>query len=110
MNPTIYVTGHRHPDTDSICAAITYADLLNRCKEPAQACRQGPLNEETKFVLKRFHQENPLLLTDARTMVKDIDIDQPAIISRHATVHHAWHVMLQTQNRSLFVTDDDGKL
>ena len=45
MNPTIYVTGHRHPDTDSICAAITYADLLNRCKEPAQACRQGPLNE-----------------------------------------------------------------
>ena len=74
MNPTIYVTGHRHPDTDSICAAITYADLLNRCKEPAQACRQGPLNEETKFVLKRFHQENPLLLTDARTMVKDIDI------------------------------------
>lgn len=110
MNNTIYVTGHKHPDSDSICAAITMADLLNRLGKPAVACRQGPLNEETKFILKKFHQENPLLLTDARTMIRDIDIDPAHTISRHETVHHAWHVMLQTNNRSLFVTDDDGSL
>ena len=110
MNNTIYVTGHRHPDTDSICAAISYANLLRLLKKDAVALRQGPLNEETKFVLKRFHQENPLLLTDARFTLSDIDLDTPALIEHTATVHHAWHVMLHTQNRSLFVVDDNQKL
>lgn len=110
MNQNIYVIGHKHPDSDSICAAITYSNLLNHRGEHAVPCRQGPLNEETKFVLKRFHQENPLLLTDARTLLKDIDLDKPTMIRHDETVHHAWHVMLQTQNRSLYVQDDDGNL
>ena len=110
MNQNIYVTGHKHPDSDSICSAITYTELLNRTGKTAVACRQGPLNEETKFILKRFHQENPLLLTDARTMLSDIDLDLPTTIMHHDTVHHAWHLMLRTQNRSLFVVDDDGNL
>ena len=110
MNKTIYVTGHKHPDTDSICAAITYADILHKLGEQAIACRQGPLNEETKFVLKRFHQENPLLLTDARAKLEDISLDEPTIISEKSTVHHAWHVMLRTQNRSLFVVNDERQL
>jgi manganese-dependent inorganic pyrophosphatase len=110
MNETIYVTGHRHPDSDAICAAITYADLLNRTGKKAVACRQGPLNEETKFILKKFGLENPLLKTDARARICDIDIDKPTIISKDETVHHAWHVMLQTQNRSLVVYDENDKL
>ena len=110
MNNTIYITGHKHPDSDSICSAIAYANLLKLQGKESMPCRQGPLNEETKFILKRFHQENPLLLTDARTMLMDIDLDEPTLISKNATVHHAWHVMLRTQNRSLFVIDDQGKL
>lgn len=110
MNKNIYVTGHKHPDSDSICSAITYANLLNMSGSTAIACRQGPLNEETKFILKKFHQENPLLLTDARAMIRDIDIDSPTTILHSDTAHHAWHLMLQTQNRSLFVVDDNGDL
>lgn len=110
MNQNIYVTGHKHPDSDSICSAITYAELLNRTGKTAVACRQGPLNEETKFILKKFHQENPLLLTDARAMLKDIDLDHPTTILQTDTVHHAWHLMLRTQNRSLFVVDEVGNL
>lgn len=110
MNDTIYITGHKHPDTDSICSAIAYANLLHKLGQDAIPCRQGPLNEETKFVLKRFHQENPLLLTDARAKLSDISLDEPTLISEKSTVHHAWHVMLRTQNRSLFVVNDEGKL
>jgi manganese-dependent inorganic pyrophosphatase len=110
MDNHIYVTGHRHPDSDAICSALSYANLLNRTGRPAIACRQGPLNEETKFILKRFGLENPLLLTDARIQLKDMDLDQPAIIRTSETVHHAWHVMLQKQNRMLFVMDDDDNL
>ena len=28
--PRIYVTGHRNPDTDSIAAAVGYAELMGR--------------------------------------------------------------------------------
>ena len=110
MNETIYVTGHRHPDSDAICSAITYANLLRMQGKDAVALRQGPLNEETKFILKRFGLENPLLMTDARMRLRDIDMDIPAVIHSNATVHHAWHVMLHAKNRSLFVLDDDDRL
>ncbi|MEZ6077575.1 MAG: DHH family phosphoesterase [Pirellulaceae bacterium] len=31
---TVYVFGHRNPDTDAICAALAYADLLQRTSRP----------------------------------------------------------------------------
>ncbi|MBQ9152632.1 MAG: putative manganese-dependent inorganic diphosphatase [Solobacterium sp.] len=110
MNETIYVTGHRHPDSDAICAALTYANLLRLQGKDAMALRQGPVNDETKFILKRFNQENPLLMTDARMTLADIDLDRPAIIHVGETVHHAWHVMLHAKNRSLFVLDENNML
>ena len=51
-NHNIYVTGHKHPDSDSICSAIAFANLLNKTGSTAIACRQGPLNEETKKCLE----------------------------------------------------------
>ncbi|MBQ7992300.1 MAG: putative manganese-dependent inorganic diphosphatase [Solobacterium sp.] len=110
MDNHIYVTGHRHPDSDAICSALSYTNLLNRTGRPAIACRQGPLNEETKFILKRFGLENPLLLTDARVTLAEMDLDKPAMIRPDETVHHAWHLMLEKQNRILFVGNDDGTL
>ena len=32
----VWVVGHRHPDTDSICAAIAYADYKNRLETQNQ--------------------------------------------------------------------------
>ncbi len=29
MKDLIYITGHRNPDSDSICASLGYADLKN---------------------------------------------------------------------------------
>ena len=110
LNETIYVSGHRHPDSDAICSAIAYANLLNETGKTALACRQGPLNEETKFILKRFGLDNPLLMTDARARLCDIELDIPTTIKTYETVHHAWHLMENTQNRSLFVINDEGKL
>ncbi|RLI89014.1 MAG: manganese-dependent inorganic pyrophosphatase [Archaeoglobales archaeon] len=72
MSP-IYVVGHKNPDTDSICSAIAYAYLRNeRVKkgqikgitDEAVPARQGDLNPETEFVLKKFGFEPPELLTD----------------------------------------------
>lgn len=64
--PVIYVIGHRCPDTDSICSAIAYAELKNRCGEPdVRPARAGEVDGETAFVLRHFDVPVPELLTDA---------------------------------------------
>ena len=50
----IYITGHRHPDSDSIVSAIAYTELKKRKGFDAVACRLGALNPETKYLLERL--------------------------------------------------------
>ncbi|MCW5211891.1 manganese-dependent inorganic pyrophosphatase [Desulfobulbus sp. TB] len=61
----IYVTGHKNPDTDSVTAAIAYAELLKAGGEDAIASMQGAMNPETETVLKRFDVVAPEIMTDA---------------------------------------------
>lgn len=58
---TIYVVGHKIPDSDSICGAIALAYLKNQINEPAVATRLGDISPETAFILNRFGIEAPQL-------------------------------------------------
>ena len=52
---TIYVTGHRNPDTDSIVSAMAYAALRNALGDREyRAARLGHVSDETQLVLDRF--------------------------------------------------------
>ncbi|MDH3353053.1 MAG: manganese-dependent inorganic pyrophosphatase [Nanoarchaeota archaeon] len=63
---TLYIVGHKNPDTDSVCAAIALATLKNKIGGSAVACMQGELNPETKFVLDRFDVNMPEILKDGK--------------------------------------------
>ncbi|OPY49543.1 MAG: Manganese-dependent inorganic pyrophosphatase [Methanosaeta sp. PtaU1.Bin060] len=66
MTDTIYVVGHKSPDTDSVTSAITYANLKNALgMKEAVAAVAGDLNNETKFLLDFFKVPYPVKLTDA---------------------------------------------
>ena len=60
---TAFVLGHKIPDSDSVCSALSLAYLKNAIGEQAIAVRQGELNPETAFILQRFGVESPLLKT-----------------------------------------------
>ena len=63
----IYVTGHRNPDTDSIVAAIAYANLRNSMGDREyKAARIGAINDETQKLLDRFGFEPPVWNTTVR--------------------------------------------
>ena len=69
------VIGHRNPDTDSICSAICYANLKRALTgDEYVPARAGHVNGETQFVLNYFGLEEPKLVEDVRTQVKDIEI------------------------------------
>lgn len=110
MNEKIYIVGHKNPDTDSICAALAYADLKQRLGVNAVACRLGPLNEETKFVMNKFNLDNPLLLKDARSQLMDIETDKASLIKEDASLNEAWNELFVLKNKSLCVVDDNNNL
>ncbi len=62
----IYVTGHKNPDTDSVCSSIAYAWYLRRKKENAKAIIPGKLNPETEYVLKYFKLEKPKIIKSVK--------------------------------------------
>ncbi len=62
---TIYVIGHKSPDTDTVCSAIGYARLLTMLGFPAEARITMNVNNETAYVLKQAGVEVPPVLEDA---------------------------------------------
>lgn len=65
---SICVVGHSNPDTDSVTAAIAFANLLKAQGQDAVACMQtsaDKLNPESKTVLEKFGLAAPQELTDA---------------------------------------------
>ncbi len=59
----LFVTGHKIPDSDSICSAIAVAYLKNQLGIEAVACKQGDINPETKYILEKFGFEEPITKT-----------------------------------------------
>ena len=61
---SVYVFGHKNPDTDSIVGAISISYLKNQVeKEEYIPCRQGEISDETKFILDKFDGKLPALKT-----------------------------------------------
>ena len=109
---TIYVTGHRNPDTDSIVAAMAYAALRNALgdREYVAACL-GRVSDETQIVLDRFGFQPPQLLRSIHTQVKDLEFDTPPVLSAAVTMGRAWEALGSvTGIAAIPVANDDGTL
>ncbi len=65
---SVHVVGHSNPDTDSVAAAIAFANYLKATGTDAVACMQiaaDNLNPESKVVLEKFGLAAPQEITDA---------------------------------------------
>ncbi|MFO3716688.1 putative manganese-dependent inorganic diphosphatase [Anaerococcus cruorum] len=111
MRETVYISGHKNPDTDSIISAICYADLKNRQGDiNAIPIRLGNLSPETKFVLDYFKAEAPVLKESMILQVKDLNIDRSYAIDPTIPVRVAWDIFQEGLTSSLAVVDNEGKI
>ena len=108
---TIYVTGHRNPDTDSIVAAIAYTALRNACgdREYEAACLGDP-SDETKSVLEKFGFQAPKRIYNVYNQIRDLDFLRPPVLSTAVTVGRAWDIMQEKNYGTLPVANEDGTL
>ena len=111
MSDLVYVSGHRNPDTDSICSAIAYSYLLNATnKYNAIPVRLGEINRETEYVLKRFVVEHPVLLKTVKQKVEDLNYDKVTVFSKDLTLKTAWFLLKQQNLKSAPILDEHGQL
>lgn len=111
MSDLVYVSGHRNPDTDSICSAIAYSYLLNATnKYNAIPVRLGEINRETEYVLKRFGVEHPVLLKTVKQKVEDLNYDKVTVFSKDLTLKTAWFLLKQQNLKSAPILDEHGQL
>ena len=108
---TVYITGHKNPDSDSIISALSYAALKNALGERNYvAARLGSVSDETQLILDRFNAEPPVLINNVRNQVRDLDFDTPPMISPAATISRAAETMQTAHIAVLPVVNEDGTL
>ena len=108
---SVWVIGHKNPDTDSICSAIAYAALKNRTEgEYFVAKRAGAVSGETAYVLDYFGVEEPELVSDVGAQVKDISFRRTAGVRDNITLKKAWELMQTERVVTLPIVDENRRL
>src|ERR1700754_4838962 len=110
--PTIYVTGHRNPDTDSIAAAIGYAELKRRLdpRHDYVPVRLGDLNAQTAWVLERAGAQEPEFLPHIMLRVRDVMRESFPSASHREPIRRVGRSMAREERELMAIVDDDGAL
>jgi manganese-dependent inorganic pyrophosphatase len=109
---TIYVTGHRNPDTDSIASAIGYAELRQRLDpgEEYVAVRLGDLNAQTAWALERAGLEPPVFLEHVMLRARDVMRPTFAAADHNASLRDVGLAMAKGDLDLIPIVDDDGAI
>lgn len=111
MRDKVYITGHRNPDSDSICAAIAYSEFKNKTQRiNAIPIRLGEISRETQFILDYFGVEPPQLVQTVKPQIVDLKIDTVAPIASDISLKMAWSIMKKKNIKTLPVIYPNEKL
>jgi len=103
--------GHKNPDTDAICSALAYADLLRQTRIPdAVAACCGPPNARTEWVLQLAGVVRPRLMSDVNLRAGDICRREVSTAKGSDSVIEAYREMAVHSYRSLPVVNGEGNL
>jgi manganese-dependent inorganic pyrophosphatase len=108
---SVLVFGHRNPDTDAICSAIAYADLLQKTSQPeAIAACCGPPNKRTEYVLKQAKLPPPRMVMDVRPEVMDV-CQKNVVTARYGDVfYNVYRQMHAKELRAIPIVDEQQKV
>jgi manganese-dependent inorganic pyrophosphatase len=108
----VYIFGHKNPDTDSTCAALTYAYLKNQLdpeKEYVPAVL-GEINAETSFCLDYFGVDKPIKLDNLKPKVADMRLEQITPVYEMDSILDVVKKIVTTSGKTLPVADDRERL
>lgn len=110
----VFVFGHKKPDTDSVCAAIAMAYLMNKVNNRYEVVPRilGAINNESKFVLERFGVKCPKYLNDVKVQIRDVNYHKGLYVDKFDTIKSAYEKMSESKSSGIPVVDssDNNKL
>ncbi len=89
-NKLTYIFGHKNPDTDSVCAAISFSYLKNKLGFNTRPAVLGDVNSETKYALDYFKFKVPYHLNDVKLQIKDVSYHKNCFIDKNTTIKDAF--------------------
>ena len=107
---TIYVTGHRNPDTDSIASAMGYAELKQRLNpgDVYQAVRLGDVNAQTAWALDKSGIEAPEFLAHVLLRACDVMASGCPTATHDASLRDVGVAMAKADLDIMPIVDDNG--
>ena len=109
MEDKIYIFGHKNPDTDSVCAAISLSYLKNKQGLNTEPRILSSINDETKYVLNKFKFKVPEELHDVKLQLKDVNYHKGFCISEKESIYNAFKFMQENGMSTVPVVDKNGK-
>ncbi|MBQ1181289.1 MAG: DHH family phosphoesterase, partial [Treponema sp.] len=110
MKKTVYIFGHKNPDTDSIVSATAYARLKQlQGHENYKAARAGHFNPQTDYIFKKFKVQSPKYIPSLTPRVEYYMEDECKVVDENKSVWVAIAEMDTAHLRALPVVDKDGK-
>ncbi len=106
MKDKIYIFGHKNPDTDSVCSAISLSYLKNALGYNTEPRILSNINEETKYVLNKFKVDIPPILEDVKLQVKNINYHKDFKININNSVYNAFFEMQNNNMSTIPVVDN----
>ena len=106
MNKTVYIIGHRNPDTDAVVSAVSYAKLKNLLGMPEyKAARAGHLNPQTSYIFDKFNVPRPEYLPDLIPKVKFFMQNEIQTVTEDSSIWESIALMEKNENRVMSVVD-----
>ena len=110
MKQVTYVFGHRNPDTDSVCSAISLSYLKNQRGENTSPRVLGHINKETQFVLNYFGVKEPEYLNNVKVQLRDVMYNKGVMLNYHASIKQVFDFMQEHSCTAVPIIDDKKKL
>ena len=105
----IAIFGHKNPDTDSVCGAISLSYLKNQLGFNTEPRVLGDINNETKFALEYFNVKTPNLLEDVKVKIKDITYHKDYFIKEDSSIFDTYHSMNDKNITGIPLVDNNKK-
>ncbi len=110
MTNKTYIIGHKNPDTDSICAAISYKRFKQlQGESQVTAARAGSLNPQTEFVLNKFGVPAPVFLSNVIPTVEQAMTTEVVFRHKEASIKEILYLIEEKNIRLIPVLDDQQR-
>jgi manganese-dependent inorganic pyrophosphatase len=111
MKDTVYISGHKNPDADSICSAISYAAFKNVTSSKTYIpIKLGDINAETKFILDYFKVEEPISMDSIKLKVSDLEYSKINPLTPNVSIKKAEEYLTSNNIDYICVADENDTL